>query len=108
AICSASGIACLISLGLAELSIRHPTVSRFTLVGAGYCLALVLIVPWIALIERPYPAANDDPLFSGAPSDLPIVMTDAAAYSPTWWYSRIEDRSRIYYLSDLKEALKHP
>jgi len=101
---SAMGISMLAGMLSARFQLRHAKLLAQGVI--FYSVAFALIDLWsIPKPKTPHPW--NDPVLQGGDQQEPIVIASALQFSPTWWYSDGQMRSRLYYLADLPYAGRH-
>jgi hypothetical protein len=95
---SGLGIAMLCGMLLSRLRWRHA--DSLAWIAAAYCLTVGLLGLWFAR-KPPGVTSWTDPVLHAGGGDEPIVVANATEFSPLWWYSDEQMRSRVHYLSDL-------
>jgi nicotinamide riboside transporter PnuC len=71
-----------------------------------YSLMLGFLNIWLAPVPKtPYPWT--DPVLRAGSQQEPVVIASALEFSPIWWYSNSQMRSREHYLADLPFASQH-
>ncbi|MBV8674714.1 MAG: glycosyltransferase family 39 protein [Acidobacteriaceae bacterium] len=100
---SAMGISLLCGLLLPRLRWRHA--ASLALVATIYCFLVGLL--GLGLAAKPRRELWwTDPMLHAGNADEPIVIANAVRFPPIWWYSDVETRAKLHYLTDLTYAGK--
>lgn len=105
---SGLGIAMFIGLVLSSANVRWPAISAAVPWAAASWVLMALITWASGGPAEVTQGCQGDRLLTTPPAGEALVMADGLRFSPTWWYSDFKTRSRLHYLSDLKEAAQHP